>query len=175
MCNKRTDKTRRSLAFCWQMLRHWEAAFSSRVLSEVGCLKMWFGLLSVVSHVMLKDRVLFLFFQCSCACYVCTVAVVWWMPRGWAFSSEPLFLQESEIAESKLLNKPGWSQGSRSGSSPLHLPQKCIAEKLIWVFQGLVFLVGERKANQGFLILSVLLLPLKVLMDIVVFSYDLCF
>lgn len=91
---------------------------------------MWFGLLIVVSHVMLKNRVLILFFQGSCVCYVRTVAAVWWMPRGLAFSSEPLFLQESEIAEPKLLNKSERIQGSRSGCCPLHPPQKCTEEKL---------------------------------------------
>lgn len=74
----------------------------------------------------------------------------------------------SEIAELKLLNKPDWIQGSRSGS-PLCLPQKRGEEKFLWVLQGIVWLVGERKARQGFLIPSLLFLPVKGLKDIIVF------
>lgn len=44
--------------------------------------------------------------QCSRASSVRAVLVVWWMPGCSAFPSEPSFLQESEIAELKLLNKP---------------------------------------------------------------------
>lgn len=146
----------------------------SRAFSELGCFRLWFGLLSMASHVMLKDRLLLLSSQHSHASSVRAVSVVWWMPRGSAFLSKPLFLQESEIAELKLLNKPDWIQGSRSGS-PLCLPQKCGEEKFLRVLQGIVWLVGERKASQGFLIPSLFFLPLKGLMDIIVFSYDLCF
>lgn len=93
----------------------------SRAFSELGCFRLWFGLLSMASHVMrLKGRLLLLSSQCSPASYVRAVAVVWWMPRGSAFPSEPLFLQESETAELKLLSKPDWIQGSRSGSPFVH-------------------------------------------------------
>lgn len=162
MCSKCTDRVWRSWSFgadgCAQLQGVlWAGVFQAVV-----------RLLSMASHVILKDRLLLLSSQHSRASYVRAVAVVWWIPRGSAFPSEPLFLQESEIAELKLLNKPDWIQGSRSGS-PLCLPQKRGEEKFLWVLQGIVWLVGERKARQGFLIPSLLFLPVKGLKDIIVF------
>lgn len=51
--------------------------------------------------------------------------------RRLGFSSKPSFLQESETAEPKLLNKPYRIQASRSGHSPLHPPQEYTEEKLL--------------------------------------------
>lgn len=143
----------------------------SRAFSELGCFRLWFGLLSMASHVMLKDRLLLLSSQCSlCACRSCGLVDA----QGLSFPFWALFLQESEIAELKLLNKPDWIQESRSGS-PLRLPQKCGGEKLLRVLQGIVLLEDAGKASQGFLIPSLFFLPLEALMDIIVFSYDLWF
>lgn len=75
--------------------------------------------------------------QCSPPSYVRAGVVVWWMPGGSAFHSQPSFLRESERAELELLNKPDRIQGSRCGS-PLRLPQKCGEEKLLRVLQGIV-------------------------------------
>lgn len=61
----------------------------------------------MASRVMLKDRLLLLSSSAAVSLiYVRAVVVAWWMPGGSAFPSEPSFLQESEIAELKLLNKP---------------------------------------------------------------------
>lgn len=89
------------------------------------------GLPLVGRHVLLKDRVRSLLPVLLRLLGLHAGAVVWWMPGGSAFSSEPLFLQESERAELQLLNKPDPIQGSRSVHFPLHLPQKRAEEELV--------------------------------------------
>lgn len=132
------------------------------------------GLPLVGRHVLQKDRVCSLLPVLLRLLGMHAGAVVWWMPGGSAFSSEPLFLQESERAELQLLNKPDPIQGSRSGRFPLHLPQKRAEEELVRVFRGFVMFVGKRKGSQCFLILSLLFFPLGALKHLV-FPNDVCF